>query len=299
MSPPAEPREGQLDPAPFIVGMGRSGTTLLRLMLDAHPEMAIPPETHFLPDLIEAAGKRGTSAERLTELITSQRTWGDFGLDADLLADRLRAQDPLDARAAARAFYRLYADKHGKARWGDKTPGYVRRMRPIGDTLPEARFMHLIRDGRDVALSRQRRGMGAHRSQAEMGARWRDRIRSARRQAKRLRGRYLEVRYEDLVTDPEPSLRRVTELIELDWDPAMLDYHRRAGERLAEMERDLPGEGGRPSREGAERMRAHALAKEPPRRGRIGAWREEMGEADRAAFSSEAGELLAELGYEP
>src|SRR5919108_2531245 len=144
---------GELAPAPFIVGATRSGTTLLRLMLDAHPEMAIPSETHFIPDLIKAYRLESTSPERLAEVVTSHRRWGDFHLDAAELLERFRAIDPLTPGDAIRAFFELYAEREGKARWGDKTPGYVREMHRIESVLPEARFVHLIRDGRDVALS--------------------------------------------------------------------------------------------------------------------------------------------------
>ncbi|MBA2523372.1 MAG: sulfotransferase, partial [Solirubrobacterales bacterium] len=70
-------------PAPFVVGATRSGTTLLRLMLDAHPQIAIPSETHFIPELIAAREKHGTSPEQMLELLTSHRRWGDFGIDAE------------------------------------------------------------------------------------------------------------------------------------------------------------------------------------------------------------------------
>jgi hypothetical protein len=283
-------------PAPFVVGVGRSGTTLLRLMLDAHPQLVIPPETHFLPELIDAARRRA-GAEELARIAAASRHWGDLGITAADFEARLRLGGTRPDRAA-RAFYELYAERHDKPRWGDKTPGYVKRMAIIGRALPEARFVHLIRDGRDVALSRRRRGMGAERPMAETAAKWRDRILAARRQARRLRGRYLELRYEDLVAEPEPILRRICEFIELPYEPAMLAYHRTARERLAEMNRDLPPVGKRGSRDAAERMAAHALAAEPPRPDRVSAWRSEMTPADVAAFEGAAGSLLAELGYD-
>jgi hypothetical protein len=282
---------------PWVVGVGRSGTTLLRMMLDAHPDLAIPAETHFVPAVIEAA-KRGAGPDQLAALITDARTWDDFGLDAALLGRRIAALGTADAAAVLRCFYELYAERQQKTRWGDKTPIYVKEMRTIGAVLGEARFIHLIRDGRDVALSRRRRGMGAGKPIADTAQRWRGRIERARSQAKRLRGRYVELRFEDLVADPEPALRRICELIELEYDPAMLGYHRRAGERLAEMDTDLPPSDGRQQRSGAERLASHALATGPPRAERTEAWRTEMSDADRREFEAVAGGLLAELGYD-
>jgi hypothetical protein len=123
------------------------------------------------------------------------------------------------------------------------------------------------------------------------------RVAQAREAAAKLTG-YLELRYEDLVTDPEPALRKVCELIELDYDQAMLDYHRHAEDRLQEMAGELPAVAGRPAREAGERVAAHAMATKPPTRERIARWKHEMSPAERMEFESIAGDLLAELGYE-
>jgi hypothetical protein len=265
------------------------------MMLDAHPQLAIPPETQFLPDLLDAA-ERGARGRDLAEAITAARNWSDFGLDPGRLTERIGER--AEAADALRAVYELYAERQSKPRWGDKTPKHVTRMRRIGALLEEARFVHLIRDGRDVALSRRRRGMGTAKPTAETAGLWRRRIERARSQARRLPGRCLELRFEDLVAGPEPALRAVCDLIELDYHPAMLSYHDRAPERLAELGGDLASSGGRIARSGGERLASHALAAEPPRAERIAAWRTEMAEADRREFEAVAGDLLAELGYD-
>ena len=283
-------------PAPFVVGVGRSGTTLLRMMLDAHPELAIPAETHFVPELI-ARAEAGTETAQLIGDVIGSRAWDDFGIEPEQLRARAQALSDGGVAGVLRAFYELCAEREGKPRWGDKTPVYVAHMRTIGAVLAEARFVHLIRDGRDVALSRRNRGMGAGKPIADAARLWRRRIEAGRKQARRLRGRYLELRYEDLVAAPETELRRVCALIELEFEPAMLDYHRTSGARLAELS-DLDPAGTRPGRSGEERRRAHALATGPPEPGRAGGWREGMGEADLVQFEAEAGALLAELGYD-
>jgi hypothetical protein len=281
-------------PAPFVVGVGRSGTTLLRLMLDSHPHLAIPAETQFVPELLERQGECRLAGE-LVDAIVAARTWDDFGLDpAELRAAAAAAHGAPDV---LRAFYRLCAEREGKPRWGDKTPGYVKRMKTIANGLPEARFVHLIRDGRDVALSRRKRGMGADKPMGDVADLWKRRIDNARRQAKRLRGRYLELRFEDLVADPERALRSICELIELEFDPAMLAHQERAGERIAELG-DLAADGARTERDAGERQASHALAAQAPIAGRTEAWRTEMDPAERADFEEVAGGLLAELGYD-
>jgi hypothetical protein len=265
-------------PSPFVVGVGRSGTTLLRMMLDAHPALAIPPETHFVPRLIVAAEAWRVTPERLADTAVNDphRRWPDFGIGEDEYLARLREIPRLNQADPVRAFFQLYAEKSGKPRWGDKTPGYISRMRRINRTLPEARFIHVIRDGRDVALSWNRRLEQRDGKEPipveKLAQRWRRQILGAREDAGAL-GSYMEVEYEQLVTDTEPTLRRVAEFIELDWDPAMLAYHERAEERLLEMARDMPETEGRPARPAEERLRAHALTTEPPKRDRIAVWR--------------------------
>jgi hypothetical protein len=289
--------------APFVVGVGRSGTTLLRLMLDAHPDLAIPPETHFMPRFIQRSGQPLFNATRATRAIVEdpRRRWDDFGLEPADLLERMQAIGRFNTADALRAFYGLYAENQGKPRWGDKTPDYVKRMRRIKRTLPEAHFIHVIRDGRDVTLSTnkriQQRGHRDPIAAPPAARRWRERILKAREDGPYL-GDYMEVRYEDLVTDTEPHLRRVCEFIGLEFDPVMLRYHESAAERLQEMAGAMPARDGRPAREAGERLKAHEMATKPPSRDRIEVWREEMDEEYRRDFEIYAGQLLGELGYE-
>ena len=283
-------------PAPFVVGVGRSGTTLLRLMLDAHLELAIPPETHFLPALIDAFEKVRPSPDELVAAVETHPGWRDFGMSEGELRGAFEGAS--DAAEAIRAFYSAYAGRHGKPRWGDKTPVYIESISQIGGTLEEVRFVHLIRDGRDVAVSRRARAAKRGReptSAREEAETWRRRIEGARSQAKDV-AHYREWRYEDLVADSEATLREICEYLELEFDASMLDYHRGASERLAELS-DLPGNRGK-VRPRSERIAAHALTSEPPREDRLGRWRSELGPGEIAAYEAVAGDLLAQLGYE-
>jgi hypothetical protein len=287
---------GKHPPTPFVVGMNRSGTTLLRMMLDAHPQLTIPPETHFIPDLIKVAREGAATPETLLKVIVSQREWGDFGLTEEELLKRFRALEPLEADDAIRAFFDAYAERVGKPRWGDKTPRYVTRMRLIADALPEARFIHLIRDGRDVALSVTDRTVKDY-TVTRVAQRWKEKVSKARRDAPLLR-HYLELRYEDLILDSEAALRKICEFVDLPYDAAMLHYHERAEERLGEMARELPEQGGKTRLSVERRLATHARTTEPPDPERVTRWRTEMSAEDRAAFEGVAGDLLAELGYD-
>lgn len=289
-------------PAPFVVGVARSGTTLLRLMLDAHPDLAIPPETHFIHRLAKACGTTGKRAARgaptpacVLETLTTYPRWPDFGLDRDELARRFAELDEFSLGGALRCFYELYAARCGKPRWGDKTPEYVIRMSLIQRLLPEARFVHLIRDGRDVWLSLRGVPFGPGSVDAA-AAMWRDRISTARSQAAGLPF-YLEVRYEDLVLEPEATLRRTCAFLELPWDAGMLTYHDRAEERLAEIQDVVDPTTGRLIR-AAVRRSHHGLVGAPPQRDRVGRWRTELDQAERERFAAVAGPMLRELGYD-
>ena len=292
-------RDNQIErpPAPFVVGMNRSGTTLLRMMLDAHPELTIPPETHFVPDVIKACRRSGAKPEDVLEAMKSHREWGDFGFGDEEMLDLLRGRGrTLEPGDALRAFYEAYAAREGKPRWGEKTPRYVGKMRQIQAALPEARFVHVVRDGRDVALSvldRTVRDLSA----VDVGKRWKRKIQKARDAAPKL-DHYIEVRYEDLILDTEPTMRRICEFIELGWDDAVLDYHERSSDRLEEMKRALPADDRSAELDVDRRMATHAMTTKPPDADRVSRWKREMSDSDRLRFEEVAGEMLTDLGYE-
>lgn len=281
-------------PAPFVVGMGRSGTTLLRLMLDAHSQLAIPAETHFIPFLLAEPPCDG--AECLARLRATP-TWEDFHLSGTDFAARLTALEPFDLAAAMRLFFAGYARTQNKPRWGDKTPPYVEQVAAIGALLPEARFVHILRDGRDVALSYRDKWFGPGDDLIAAARLWRDRILAARAQSATLApGRYLELRFEDLIADPERALRRVCAFLELEFEPGMLDYHARAPHRLAEFRDRRDGE-GRVTVPRARRLSIHANTTRPPDPAQSGKWRTGLTPEEIALFEREAGDLLTALGY--
>lgn len=281
-------------PAPFVVGVGRSGTTLLRLMLDAHPDLAIPGETHFLRH-VAAAGSRAERAAVLA-IVSQAPTWPNMALSVSDLQAAFDTVDPFEAGAAVRAFYQLYAHRRGKGRWGDKTPPYRTCMIDIARLLPEAHFIHVIRDGRDTALSYRGLWFGPGDDIEAQARFWVEQIKVARHDSARLR-HYVEVRYEELVRNPAVVLRRVCDYIELRFDPTMLEYYRSAASRLGEYTRPFGPPATTPKDIGTF-LSIHDRVKSSPDTGRIGRWRTEMSDVDRERFEAIAGDLLAELGYE-
>jgi hypothetical protein len=252
--------------------------------------------------LIDASKAPGDPATNVANVLIEHRRFGDFGFTAEEIRENFTAIQPFDLKDALRYFFRTYAERQGKPRWGDKSPGYGWTMERIDRILPEAYFIHLIRDGRDVSLSLMAKKEDPPKP-AQQARHWKSRVAKTRDQGARVR-HYIEVRYEDLVTDPEPTLHRVCDFIRLDYDQRMLRYYERAEERMAEIKRDMqPGydlrsDTSRGSVSGERRVAIHKLTSEPPRADRIGVWRREMPDRHRAEFERVAGELLSDLGYE-
>jgi hypothetical protein len=286
---------------PFIVGSPRSGTTLLRFMLDAHPELAIPPETGFLRFARELEGEgqgeeiRGKLFALVVSFPPSAPAWEDFGISSEELRKRLEALDPFTVADGVRLFYRMYAERFDKPRWGDKTPLHCREMPWIEELLPEAHFIHLVRDGRDASLSLRRTWFSPGSDVETLARYWLENVEAAREGGAAVR-HFLEVRYEDLVAKPEPVLRRICDFLDLAYRDEMLRYPERAALRLAEHR-------GRQRADGSillsqeERLRQQSLTRQSPVGSRVGVWEREMGEEEVRRFEAIAGERLAAYGY--
>ncbi len=287
------------NPFPVIVGCPRSGTSLLAVMLDAHSQLAIPPETSFLPNVMALAGDPESLRRRFFDIVTADRmtisNWSDFGLDKDLFWRRLHAIPSFTVAAGTRAFYALYGEGQHKARSGDKTPGYVFTMQHIQALLPEAHFIHVIRDPRDTAMSWRKTWFAPSQDYAVLGAFWRQNVDVGRRAAPSLR-HYQEIRFEDLVRHPEAELQRLCAYLSLAYEPAMLDSGARGEARLARLQGRAHADGRMIARD--ERTRIHVNLARPPMAERVEAWRREMSDAERRQVESGAQPLMSELGYE-
>lgn len=292
----AKPRH-TLPSVPFIVGVPRSGTTLLRLALDAHPELAIPPETGFLLPLLQASRWRAPrlDREKFHDHVTRFHTWADQGLDAVAFARALAALEPFSVAAGTRCFYELSAVSRGKSRWGDKTPTYGTVLPRLRRLLPEARFIHLIRDGRDVALSLGKVWFSPSDELAERAAYWAREVAVIRRGGQGDPG-YLEVHFEDLVSAPRATLERICSFLALEYSETMARSHETAAERLETLKDVLRPDGQVVTR--AERLHQHRLTSSPPTTERIGVWRRELTAEQVARFEQVAGAALEACGYE-
>jgi hypothetical protein len=271
---------------PLLVGSGRSGTTLFRNVLDTHPEMAMTHEAHFVAPMAVRRrryehGSGFDTAAFLGDLYANPN-FARQGVARDALAADLAATPPTGYAEAVRAVFARYAADHGKPRYGDKTPGYVSHIPLLADLFPEARFVHIVRDGRDVAMSYLDRSEWGPATLSEAAHYWRDRVGRGRAAGRTLGPeRYREVRYEDMVDDPETTTRTLCEFLDLDFRPELLRFHERGHEFIASSATPEAFSG---------------LAK-PVTRG-MRNWRTEMARDDVVFFEAVAGDLLSDLGYE-
>lgn len=271
---------GEHPPFLFFVGSGRSGTTLIREMFNAHPDCAIPDETHFVPMLARHRWLYEKPGEpfRVDRLLRDLGTFEQFRrMLPSEVAERALAERPvIDYPDAIRRLYAAYAAREGKRTYGDKTPRYCLDVPILATLFPEARFVHVIRDGRDVALSVRAVSFGPD-TIGGAALYWRNRALATRRFGEVLDpSRYTEYRHEDLLDDTEGVVRRLCGFAGLPFDPAMLTYHERIAPRTEAH---------------------HPHVHRPPTKG-LRNWRSELTIEDVRIIELLAGDALDELGYD-
>lgn len=224
-----------VDDRPVFVGASpRSGTTLLRTMLNAHPDLAIPLETRFLRGAFQRRGKWGdlrVEANRqkfIDRLVTNRGTrFHKFGFDPAEAARRMHEAPGHTIGSIAATPFVMYAEETGAKRWGDKRPAYIRGTGYIFSMFPDAQFVHLVRDPRGSVASMLKLGWfdGSVPKGLELWMRSIDAAEQAR--ARLSSDQFYELRYEDLLADPESEIRALATWLQLDpaGVDAMLDFH--------------------------------------------------------------------------
>jgi hypothetical protein len=207
----------------FIVGCPRSGTSLMRQILDRHPRLAICRETQFhrlvyirrkaFGDLRDLGNRR----RLITEYMKSRHI-RRAGLDTPAFAEMLSGE-ATSYRAMFTAILSYYAETQSKPRFGEKTPQHALFLETLFEWFPNAVILHMIRDPRASVASMQRMPW---RGSVVANARIWLRLNQSARLFQQRPG-YLEVRYEDLVTDPVSELRKICSFLGEEYSPSMLE----------------------------------------------------------------------------
>jgi hypothetical protein len=262
----------------FLVGMPRSGTKLLRDLLNRHSAIAIfPNESHFIPALHQRGGKYGDLLDRAafsalyadvadTAFFTRLAARG-IRIDQDDWFRRLRGGEIRDALTA---LFECYAAMADSCIVGDKTPEYLTQVPLLSELFPGAKFVHIVRDPRDYVIS-MRKAWG--KSLLRAAYRWKTWIRKFGVDVRALSVDYVEVRYEDLLSAPRPTLQKICDFLEVEFEPAMLTLDQPA-ENLGDAQ-------------GAVTIVANNFGK----------WKQRLGAAEVRQIEKIAGGLMAELGY--
>lgn len=277
------------NPYVFVVGCPRSGTTLLQRMLDAHPDMTIANDTHFVTRAAKTVLRLDPDPDltpELVEAVLGYRRFYRMGLeDQDV---RQAAENCQKYSKFVSRLYDLRARAHGKTISGEKTPDFCKQIKKLHVLFPQAKFIHIVRDGRDTALStldwaNESKGPGklALWKTDPVGTCalwWQTQVSKGSLAGAELSpDRYFEVRYEDLVSDPEGRLKQLADFLEIEYSQDMSRFF-----------------------VGKTRQKKGLSAKSawiPPTKG-LRDWRSQMSQEDVLLFQELAGEWLEKFGYE-
>ena len=254
-------------------------------MLSSHSRISIPPETWYLIPLLEKlpVDRPLTPAETesAAKIMTTHYRWPDMGLSETEFCSRLAELREPTLQQVVEIVYQEHVQHEGKARWGDKTPGYIKIAPALASLYPDARFIHLFRDGRDVARSFQAVGwygrwLYENTQEWNQAIDWNERLMRTP-----LAGRTFQLRYEDLVLAPEETLRKVCTFLGEDYEPQMLEWK-------DSLERMIP----------ARETKIHKKLNRKPEAGDAYRWKREMKSGQLLVAEAFMGNRLSRLGYE-
>jgi len=266
----------------FVIGVPRSGTTLLRILLDSHSQIAAGPESGWITgDYTE------TSLKSLTELLGD----GELGLIKNFPGTSEKHVMRATAKLLTELF-KPYLDARRKPLLVLKTPNDIAHLDFLRKLMPRANYIHILRDGRDVALSTIAK-KGTYFSDTTLGyefgdlnfvnalRRWMVWEQRAAKVLNRIPQRVHTLKYEDLVAKPEPQLRALCEFMQQPFEPEMLNY--------AQQQHEYPDwEAGSSDVRNTDSIFESSVAR----------WKGELSAADVAAIPANINDYLMARGYE-
>lgn len=285
----------------FLLGSPRSGTTLARLMLNAHPQLAVPPECGFVLWLQPRFGawRSADSADpaaraAYVQALRDCRKFDTWGLGADTLDAWIACNRPASYAELCAQIHAAHAQQAGRSPrfWGDKNNFHVQHVPALAALFPQARFVHIVRDGRDVACSyREVMAQGSRSPYAprldtdieRIATEWHGNVQGVIDALAALPPEQSHaVRYEDLTRDPQPVCEALCDWLDLPFAPQMLDFH--TANRALQIEP-------------ASTLDWKRRTLEPVSDATVGRHRHLLSPAEQSAFTRVAGPLLQALGY--
>jgi hypothetical protein len=273
----------------FLVGAPRSGTTLLQYMMGSHPNVSIPTgESHFMIPIYRDREKFGNLKEKydVRKVLEAMYSINPEFLDTDLqglrfdinsLSNDLWSSGCDTIPKIFNELYSMNARGEGKLRWGDKTPYYVLHMKTLKEMFPDAKFIHIIRDGRDAALSMLRRKNDLKIFNIYHAAKiWKRFVQEGATTGKELGSDvYFEFRFEDLLLDPEFVVHDICRFIKEPYTDSIINYN---------PAKDPHGK--------------TPLLKGPIDKSNCNKWKSQMKKTHIRIFEGVAGKTLSQCGYE-
>ena len=230
----------------FIVGCERSGTTMLRLILHSHANIAIPPQTKYIKKIYKRRLFWGNLSKhknrnkiikwfynnhnKKTKII-------DLGLNPnDIKSEMIKSGNSLGAILST--IFQLYSSQQNKSRWGDKHPYYIKYLDQLFELFPDAQVIHIIRDGRDAVASLKSMLWWKNNSIYSM-FNWQEAILNGKKaKLKYSSDQFTEIRYEDIIEEPEKNIKKLCYFLEENFSPNMLDFYKIAGTAVPDYKMD-------------------------------------------------------------
>ena len=279
-------------PVFFVVGRPRSGTTLLRTLFDAHPNAVVPPECQFIINLYPKYGRITNWTEKKLDRFYHElvKQWY-FDL-WPVLQDRLynslmRCAGETIYSTICKVVYNEYQSvfKHGIIlAIGDKNPGYAIYTTKLLKIFPEAKFIHIVRDYRDNFVSIRNVDFELPFISLTV-SKWRIFVRKFRKASERNPGTHLEIKYEDLVGEPENIYKEICEFIDIPYSSIPFEFYKRSEEALKIYPRGIL-------------QKYHSSLFKKISTSRTGLWKKELNPTEVKIADASAGRYAGLTGYE-
>jgi len=271
----------------FIVGAARSGTTLLQYMLRSHPEISLPTaESHFFIPFYKRREEYDNLSnidgirKLLTDIYQSRSLFFNEDLhgiefNADALASQMHREGRASIPEIISGIFEANARAEGKSRWGDKTPYYILHLDTLLEMFPDAQFVHLIRDGRDCALSMLERKKDLKIFNIYHAAyTWNKYVESGQEFGLKHPDNYFELMYEEILNHPNETIQALCAFLKIEFNKSVINFTK------------SDGSGKTP------------LLTKPLQRSNQAKWRLKMTKRQLSVFESLAGKTLEAHGYD-